>query len=327
MIKGYQVMSDGTLLIKATVHVLEDELSKESAAVHLVLDYFLLAEKLSDSNQFAEANKAYEKSAGILPAMSIYLNWGNLFFITGRIAEALQHYSNGLALAKKHKSRWFEGAFLSNIGHLYYYEGNPDESLKYFNRALPTLKDTGEREYFADVLLGILLKMEGVYNHKKELEPAIECLQQALVFFRETGRNIGAGRCLNNLGLTFVALKDYVQALTHFREALNIFRELGSREDEAEQLGNLGSVFRDTYENDLALKHYRESLDISKEIGHELGVANELGNIGYILYVKGELDSALNYFMEAEKLYLKLGVTSRAEMSRKNIDNLLEKII
>ncbi len=327
MAKEYQVMSEGIFLIKATVQILEDELSKQSVAVRQVLDYFLSAEKLSGSNQYTEADGAYQKSAGILPTMSIYLNWGNLFFISGRIAEALQSYSMGLALAEKNKNRWFKGAFLSNTGHLYYSEGNPDESLKYFTQALPALKETGEREDVADILLGILLKMEGIYNQKKELEPAVECLQQALALFRETGRNIGAGRCLNNLGLTFVAQKDYDQALTHFREALNIFRELGSREDEAEQLGNLGSVFRDTSENDLALKHYRESLAIFKEIGHELGVANELGNIGYILYVKGEFNSALNYFRQAEKLYRKLGVASRAEMTRKNIDNLLGNIM
>ncbi|MFZ3101788.1 MAG: tetratricopeptide repeat protein [Desulfitobacteriaceae bacterium] len=327
MVKEYQVMSDGTFLIKATVQVLQDELNKQSIAVRGALDYFLLAEKLSGSKQFIEADKAYGKSADILPTMSIYLNWGNLFFISGRIAEALQHYSNGLSLAEKNKNKWFEGAFLSNIGHLYYSEGNSDESLKYFIQALPTLKDTRVSQDLVDVLLSLLLKMEGIYNQKKELELAIECLQQALVFFREIGQNIGVGRCLNNLGLTSVARKDFDQALTHFREALNIFKALGSREDEAEQLGNLGSVFRDTSENDLALKHYRESLAIFKEIGHELGEANELGNIGYILYAKGKFNSALDYFRQAEKLYLKLGVAARAEVTRKNIDNLLEIII
>jgi hypothetical protein len=67
-------------------------------------------------------------------------------------------------------------------------------------------------------------------------------------------------------------------------------------------------------------------LAIFKEIDDELGVANELGNVGYIYTVIGDYYSALNYFLQAEKLYLKLGVTSRAEMTRKNINILLEKM-
>lgn len=198
----------------------------------------------------------------------------------------------------------------------------PGNVLKHLNRALPAQTETGETEDDTDVLLSRLLKMEAIYNQKKDWDRSIECLRQALALCRETGRKVGIARCLNNLGLTLVARKDYDQALSTFREAREIFRELGSREDEAHQLGNIGSVFRDTGEHDLALKHYSESLAIFKELGNQLGIANELSNIGYILNVKGDNYSALNYFVQAEELYLRLGVISRAETTRKNIDIL-----
>jgi len=327
MTKAYQVMSDGTFLFKAPVQALKDELDKQGVTLHQALNFFILAEEFSGSKRNAEAGEAYEKSVNSFPSMSAYLNLGNALFISGRTVEAHQCYLNGQTLAEKNKSSWFESAFLSNIGHLYYSEGNSDEAIKYFNQALPVIKETGENKTVTAILLGILLKMEGIYNQKKKLDLSIECLQQALVLFRKTGGSKGASRCLNNLGLMLVSRKDYDQALNCFREALDIFRELGSREDEAEQLGNLGSVYRDTSKNDLALKYYSESLTVFKEIGHELGIANELGNIGYILFMKGDYHSALDYFRQAEKLYLKLGVTFRAEMTKKNIESLLEKIM
>lgn len=325
MAKEDQIISDGTCLIKAPVQVMEKELAEQGAPVLQALDYFLLAEKSSTSGQYAEAGDAYKKSLAILPTMAAYLNWGNICFISGRTDEAHQSYSSGLALAVKKKNRWFEGAFSCNTGHLYYSEGNPDEVLKYFNQALPALKETGKNEGIG-VLLGILLKMEAVYNQMKAWDPAIECLRQALALLRKSGRKNEIARCLNNLGLTLVARQDHDQAVNIFREALDIFRELGSRKDEAEQLGNIGSVFRDTGKNELALRHYNESLAIFKELGDELGVANELGNVGYIYTVISDSYSALNYFLQAEKLYLKLGVTSRAEMTRKNINILLGKM-
>jgi len=327
MTKAYQVMSDGTFLSKAPVQALKDELDKQGVTVHQALNFFILAEEFSGNRQNAEAGEAYEKSLSGFPTMSAYLNWGNVLFISGRTVEAYQSYFYGLALAEKNKSRWFESAFLSNIGHLYNSEGNSDEAIKYFNQALPLIKEIGENKNVTAILLAILLKMESIYNQKKKLDLAIECLQDALVLLRDTGRVKGLARCLNNLGLMLVSRKDYDQALDCFREALKIFRELGSQEDEAEQLGNLGSVYRDTTKYDLALRHYSESLAVFKEIGHELGIANELGNIGYIFFVKGDYNSALDYFQQAEKLYLKLGATSRAELTKKNIESLVEKIM
>ena len=323
MAKNYQVMTNGTFLIKAPVQDLEDELDEQGATVRQALDYFILAEELSCANQNAEAGEAYEKSVGIFPSMSAYLNWGNVLFISGKTAEAHQSYFHGQALAEKNQNKWFQSAFFSNIGHLYYSEGNPDQAIQYFNQALPVLKETWETKEVTALLLGILLKMEGIYNKQKEPALAIECLQQALLLFRETGGRKGTAKCLNNLGLILVARKEYDQALDNFREALDIFRELGSRENEAEQLGNLGSVYRDLAKNDLALEHYGESLAIFEEIGYELGIANELGNIGYILFIEGDYYPALTYFKQAEKLYLKLGAASRAKMTRKNIDNLV----
>ncbi|KGP76379.1 hypothetical protein JT05_05075 [Desulfosporosinus sp. Tol-M] len=323
MAKNYQVMSNGTFLIKAPVQALENELAKQGAAKRQALDCFILAEELSYANQNAEAGEAYEKSIGIFPSMSAFLNRGNVLFISGRIVEAHQSYFHGQALAEKKQNKWFESAFISNIGHLYYSEGNSDKAIEYFNQALPILKETWETKEVTAILLGILQKMEGIYNQQKDLALAIECLQQALLLFRETGGHSGTAKCLNNLGLILVTRKEYDQALDSFREALAIFRKLGSRANEAEQLGNLGSVYRDLAKNDLALEHYSESLAIFKEIGHELGIANQIGNIGYILFKEGDYYSALTYFQQAEKLYLKLGVASRAEMTRKNIDNLV----
>ncbi|KUO76784.1 MAG: hypothetical protein APF81_11485 [Desulfosporosinus sp. BRH_c37] len=326
MTKDYQVMSDGTYLIKAPARAIEDELDKQGVSVGQALEFFNQAEELSNSKQNAEAAEAFEKSVVISPTMSAYLNWGNVLFISGRNDDAQQSYLKGQTLAEKNQSSWFESAFLNNIGHLYFYQGNPDEAINYFNRALPLIKETVENEDVNAILLGIYLKMGGIYEHRKELDLAVECLQQALVLFKKIGGNLGIARCLNNLGLTLVAKKDYDQALNTFKEASEIFREMGYREGEAEQLGNLGSVYRDTNKNDLAIQHYSESLAVFKEIGHELGIANELGNIGYILYIKEAYESALDYFLQAEKLYLKLGVTSRALTTRKNIDNLRKKI-
>lgn len=326
MSKEYQIMSDGTFLIKAEIQALEDELDKQDITIRQALNYFTLAEELVSSEQNAEAEEAYEKSVDIFPTMSAYLNWGNSLFISGRTVEAHQSYFNGQTLAEKNKNRWFESAFFNNLGHLYFIEKNLDEAIKYFTQALPAIKETAKNRDVTGILLGILLKMGGIYNLKKDLDLTIECLQQALVLFKEIGGKQGVARCLNNLGLTFVSKKDYDQALNNFREALDIYRELGYREGEAEQLGNLGSIYRDTTNNDLALKHYSESLAVFKEIGHELGIANELGNMGYILFIKGDYTPALDYFQQAERLYAKLGVSSRAEATRKNIKNLLELI-
>lgn len=323
MAREYQIISGNTCLIKAQEQLLREELSNSGEQEGQALEYFLLAEKLLNPN-LTEAVEAYEKSAAILPSMSVYLNWGNGLFIGSRTAEAHKIYSNGLTMAVKKKNRWFESAFLNNTAHLCHAEGKPDDVFKFCNEALPALKETGETKDDAVILLCLLMRMEAIYSEKKDWDPAIECLRQSLALCRETGRKVMAARFLNNLGLSLVARKDYDQALNIFGGALDAFRKLGFRKDEAEQLGNIGSVFRDTYNSDLALKHYHESLTIFQELDCRLEMANQLTNIGYILAETTDYSNALAYFEQAEDLYLELGATSRAELTRKNIETLTQ---
>jgi len=57
----------------------------------------------------------------------------------------------------------------------------------------------------------------------------LQKFQEALVCTRDTDDRQGEGQSLNNIGLIYASLGEYVVALDYFQQALTLRREIGDR--------------------------------------------------------------------------------------------------
>lgn len=78
---------------------------------------------------------------------------------------------------------------------------------------------------------------------------------------------VGQASILNNLGITYVEMKNYSKAIEYFEQSLLLSREIDDRKSESSILTNLGSTYEKIGDLVRAVEFYEHALLISREIG------------------------------------------------------------
>jgi tetratricopeptide (TPR) repeat protein len=78
-----------------------------------------------------------------------------------------------------------------------------------------------------------LNNLGAAYAELRLFEEAIDCCQQALAIFRETGDRYGEGLALSNLGFAYRELRQPGQAAECWREAAAAMRDAGDHAEAA----------------------------------------------------------------------------------------------
>ncbi|MDR1223097.1 MAG: tetratricopeptide repeat protein [Tannerella sp.] len=169
-----------------------------------------------------------------------------------------------------------------------------------------TLKE--EKEYWIDICIQILNRHR-FFNFSNvsyrilfiELVPHITKVMKEITSKTET---IKVANLYSFLGIGFMQLSDYLQALEWFYKALCVRLKVQGKEhiDTATTYSNIGIVFEKQGLYKDALKWYGESLSIRKKInGKEIRPedATIFDNIAGIYNKQGEYEKALNWYLKA----------------------------
>ena len=261
--------------------------------------------------------------------MALFLNIGNIYYVTGKHEKALDYYEKTTRIAQRdailkmyhEEAKRIESSAISNIGLIYQTKGELDNALKFYLEALGISREISYRQGEANQLGNIGL----IYSDKGDLDNALKYLQDALEIHKEIGYRQGEASDLGNIGLIYSDKGDLDNALKYHQDALEIHKEIGYRQGEANQLGNIGLIYHDKGDLDGALKYHQEALEIDREIGYRQGEAADLGNIGLIFKAKGDLDDALKFCNEALIIFKKIGSKREIERVERNIKKLQKK--
>ena len=216
----------GELTQKATITGFKREL--QEAADELVReaeDYFNAAERDFAASRFRDAATNYQKSVDVLPTMSGYLNLGISLFYVSDFRQAEDAFISGLQMARKKGNREFEGAFLGNIGLVYFNQGKLEEALKSHQAAFEIHKQIGHPLGQANDLNNI----GNVYAKQGKLEEALKSYQAALEIHKQIGHPLGQANDLGNIGIVYAKQGKKRQALERLRQARAIYVRIGAR--------------------------------------------------------------------------------------------------
>ena len=234
---------------------------------------------------------------------NILTELGTIFYYLGEINKALKYYEKALELHEELSRKEGMAVVLGNIGVIYKIKGELDKAQEYYEKALELDEELGRKEGMA-VVLG---NMGVIYKIKGELEKALEYYVKALELDEELGRKEGMAVVLGNIGTVYGIRGELDRAQQYYEKALEWDEQLGRKDRMTVVLGNIGTVYGIRGELGKAQEYYEKALELDEELGRKEGMAVVLGNIGVIYKIKGELEKALEYYAKALELDEELG--------------------
>jgi CHAT domain-containing protein/tetratricopeptide (TPR) repeat protein len=235
---------------------------------------------------------------------------GSGFYSQGLYEEALQLFTEALAIARQLGNRSAESTVLSNIGVVYAAQGQYEGALQVLIEALEVAHETGDR----DGEMAALNNIGTVYGNQGQYEKALQANTEALEIAQEMGQRGSEGTILNNIGVVYSYQGQYGEALQASTEALEIAREVGDNAGESIRLNSIGAVYLEQGQYEAALQFFDKALVLAQEVGNRAAVGSILINIGAVYSYQEQYEEALQAHTEALKLASEIG--NRAEKGR-----------
>ncbi|MCD4773371.1 MAG: tetratricopeptide repeat protein [Bacteroidales bacterium] len=135
------------------------------------------------------------------------------------------------------------------------------------------------------------------------IEQSIEYDKKAIEILEVQNKQKEISDILNNIGLSYYSVSNYVKAIDYFIRSLKIKEEIGDKKSIAKSLNNIGVVYKIFGNYSKAIDYLKQSLVIKEEINDKLGFAQTLNNIGVIYKDLGDFRHSLEYTREALEIY------------------------
>jgi len=195
---------------------------------------------------------------------------------------------DALEIARRIRNRQEQVACLFNIG--YYYrnkDNNYSQALKHYEEALRIARIVKEYERESECLMNIgeILKID-----KEKLEKES--------FVAQDLNNIGV-TYQKKYVLKSQDKNDLDKALANYKESLRIARKIKDAETEIEALTNMGMAYIDLENYPEALKYSKLALEKAEMDQDLEEIANLLINIGVVNSLQGNYDLSLKYCQQA----------------------------
>jgi tetratricopeptide (TPR) repeat protein len=230
-------------------------------------------------------------------------NLGTTYYYLGDYQKAIEYFEQALIISREIGDRSGEGADLGNLGIAYSNLGQVEKAIEYYEQALVIAREIGDRRGEGNQLGNLGI----AYSNLGQVEKAIEYYEQALVITREIGDRSGEGNQLGNLGSAYSNLGQVEKAIEYYEQALVIAREIEDRDGEGNRLGNLGIAYSNLGQVEKAIEYYEQALIISREIGDRRGEGADLGNLGNAYIDMGQVQSAKAYHKQALEIAQEIG--------------------
>lgn len=181
---------------------------------------------------------------------------------------------------------------LNNIGYLKMIEGNKEEAIEYYSRALKIQNNIGYKSGAAASLLnlGFLFRQQG--NTAK----ALENYHSALKLQLEENDKVGMATSYNNIAYVFDSQNEYKKALEYYEFSLKISTELNDKDGIGLCYNNMAYIYKQFGDpkctlskddclregNKIAVRYLKKAIPLLKETNNKPSLANTYNLLGGI---------------------------------------------
>jgi tetratricopeptide (TPR) repeat protein len=230
---------------------------------------------------------------------------------------ALVHFQLALQLFREEYDEKLEGATLYQIGRVYYLQGDPNQSLSYYNQSLSIRHALNDRVGEAYTLDGL----GRVYaNRFGDDAQALALYNQALAILSGLRLSRLEAQILGDLGRLYFSQGAYDTALNSFNKGLDLVAG-GDKLIRAELLTYVGMVRTAQGRQREAIDKFNEALEIQRQGEDRVGEGNTLKNMGVAYSSIGNYGKALDSYHRAldiwgDVLYPTAEADTRYEIAR-----------
>lgn len=154
---------------------------------------------------------------------------------------------------------------------------------------------------------GITLALALFLHRRRYLDDWINLATVALEIFRDCEDLTGQGQALNNLGIAFMEVRRYEEAIDAHNKSLTIWRKLGERPFEGMALANLGAVMEKLHRFEKAIDAHTQAAGLFRDLGdrHSEGIA--MMNLGMTFTSSRRFPEAIDTLTPLPALFRDLG--------------------
>ncbi|MFQ5645858.1 MAG: tetratricopeptide repeat protein [bacterium] len=248
----------------------------------------------------------------------------------GDMGAALDHFHEGLALAKENRNTTWTGIISRNIGKAFLSQDKKEIARTYLKEALSSdVRGGYVRGQVLDCLLLAKISRQeakGLYHRSLELlkrfpvpalegdiyliignlalqekryQEAVSLLQQSLIKYISVHHKIKQAEVFSQLASAYKGMGNLENALRYSQEALMLYNEIVSRDYRATDLNDIGLVYYSEGDLSAAVNYYQGVLAVYLEGSDKKGAAIVLGNIAKIYLDKHKPREALKFLDRA----------------------------
>lgn len=226
----------------------------------------------------------------------IYNGLGTIWYKLSNFEKALDFYKQSVEYGIDYDEAGNTNRLL-NIGKVYFYQGEYNNALDFFQKAY----ENSEKHKNMQGKAHSYKEMAKIYNIWEEYKRAKQYYERALAIYEELGDKRQISIVLNELGIIARNEKEYQNSIDYQQRSLKLKEEIGYDYGIAASLNGLGITYKTLGEYDKALENYRKALDIQMLINDEMGAAATIGNIGLVYQLMGRNDLALKQYLESSR--------------------------
>lgn len=265
-----------------------------------------------------------------------YLNAGIACRLTSNFEAAIEYYDEALSLYTKLNDKKGETRTLNAIANVYYNLSDFTKAIEYYDKCLFVLDKLTDLSFSASVVCNRGLSYQQYGDLRASLNNYLESLslyksagvpvhyalynnlgivylemgryQEALLYFIEALKKTQAEKnlidesfTLANIGRRYNYMGEYANAITYLTEAMIIMKKFGNRQAEIQVYSNLGKAYKNMRCFPEAIKYYNRALRYYTEIGDKSSIDHTLCEIGELHLELNDYCGSKKYFFEGLK--------------------------
>jgi len=207
-------------------------------------------------------------------------------------------YTQQLALCKAVNNPQCQGTALMGLGRVAFATREKEQSLDYFQQALPIWRALGDRKNLASAAY-MAGSLNDLINQKQDATPFY---LESLVAYRALGDRFWEARVLKDLAQDYAAIGNEAKASTYYDEAVPALHATNDKSEEANALVSRAVLLEGMGQMEKATADLKAAQPLFHAAGDKLMEATILIRLGIVHYELGENENALNTYRQALQL-------------------------
>jgi PAS domain S-box-containing protein len=273
---------------------------KITGRAHLLSGFSYYSESEYDKaeRQTTIALNLLEKKAYELEQSMALMNLGLIAQQKSKDQLAIHYFEKSIELKEKIRDTTGLGKVFLNMGNVYYFRGEYDESAEWYLKALKILKATGQEITAAKTINNI----GNIYMVTGNYPKAMEYYRQGLEIRERMKDRKGIALVYNNFGSVFYSSGQHDSAIFYFNKSIEIKREFNDLFSIAGTLSNIGSIYRAKKDYTNAMQYFTEALVIREKLGNHFELASAYFNMGELLLDQNRTRKAMQYLEKSQRI-------------------------